>query len=93
MIGLVSLHLCRKKVSNFEFQLPAFLDFLNIKLFNLSLADGLVVWLVMQSWTFVLIAFGLVTVASGLAIVANFLFIAFVVSTLAVNLGTHRKLS
>lgn len=93
LIGLVSLHLCRKKVSNFEFQLPAFLDFLNIKLFNLSLADGLVVWLVMQSWTFILIAFGLVTVASGLAIVANFLFIAFIVGTLVVNLGTHRKLS
>ncbi|GAB5051897.1 hypothetical protein [Pediococcus ethanolidurans] len=93
LIGLVSLHLCRKIVNDFEFRIPAFLDFLNIKLFNLSLADGVVIWLAIQSWTFVLIAFELLNAASLLAVASNFAFILFIVGTVAVNVGMHRKLS
>ncbi|WP_395387317.1 hypothetical protein [Pediococcus parvulus] len=93
LLGLVSYHLCRKVVSDFEFRLPAFLDILNIKLFKLSLVDGVVIWLAIQSWLFVLIAFGFLNAATVFAVISNVAVILFLAGSLAVNVGMHRKFS
>ncbi|WPP09001.1 hypothetical protein SIN07_08305 [Pediococcus inopinatus] len=91
LIGLVSLHLNDGCSDKYVFKLPAFLEMLNIKLWKFSLLDGLVIWLIAQSWVFILIGFALLTVASSLAIIFNLAFVLFIVGTVVVNIGMGQK--
>ena len=67
------------------------LEMLNIKLWKFSLLDGLAIWLIAQSWVFILIGFALLTVASSLAIIFNLAFVLFIVGTVVVNIGMGQK--
>ncbi|AMV60818.1 hypothetical protein AH70_07350 [Pediococcus damnosus LMG 28219] len=91
LIGLVSFTMNNHTRDEFCFHIPAFLDVLNVKLWNLSLLDGLVIWLIGQSWAFVAIAFEAFAIATSLAVIFNLVFLLFIVGTVVANVGIHQK--
>ncbi|WP_412989659.1 hypothetical protein ACLJJ6_01245 [Pediococcus siamensis] len=88
LLGLVSAGF-DKKPGEFVFQLPPILTMLNKKVGRFSLLDGVVIWLIVQSWVFIFLGFALANLASIVAVFANVAVLLFIAVAVVKNIGTR----